>query len=71
MSCGRKVLSLTVITLGSVAAGVVNGVLGTGGGIILVFALNRALKSSANGSREVFHTTMAAILPISIISLFT
>ncbi len=71
MSRGSKALCLAGIVLGSIAAGVVNGVLGTGGGIILVFVLRRALKSSIKSSRDVFITTMAAILPISIISLFT
>ncbi len=52
-------------------AGFVNGMLGTGGGIILVFLLSRIMRKEAGyTSRDVFATVIAIILPMSAVSLF-
>ncbi len=58
--------SLIFLALSALAAGLVNGFLGTGGGIILVFALSR-LKLS---ERDRFATVIAVILPLSLVSTF-
>ena len=49
-------------------AGVVNGFLGTGGGIILMLALSMIPKSDGDTSRDRFATVIAVILPLSLIS---
>ncbi len=59
---------LNVVFLSAAAffAGIVNGFLGTGGGIILVFALGRLTKLAP---RDMFATVIAVILPLSALSL--
>ena len=57
---------LILLALASAAAGFVNGFLGTGGGIILIFALGLA----GIDERDKFATTIAAILPMTLISAF-
>lgn len=59
-----------VIFIGLLAllAGVVNGFLGTGGGIVLMFALSLLPKGDENAARDRFATVIAVILPLSLIS---
>ncbi|MBE6574054.1 MAG: sulfite exporter TauE/SafE family protein [Ruminococcaceae bacterium] len=47
-------------------AGFLNGLLGTGGGIIIIFALSRINKN--NDPKDNFATAIAAILPMSVVS---
>ncbi len=56
-----KILSV-VIPFG---AGIVNGLLGTGGGILLLFVLRR--KAAA---QDAFATALACILPLSVLSVW-
>ena len=51
----------------SFVAGGINGFLGTGGGIIFVYMLSLLTK---NDKKDNFATTLCAVIPISIISLF-
>ncbi|MBQ7820664.1 MAG: sulfite exporter TauE/SafE family protein [Clostridia bacterium] len=66
----KKGIYDTVLTLaGGVAAGFVNGMLGTGGGIILVFLLGYLMKRERGyNTRDVFATVIASILPMSLVS---
>ena len=52
----------------AILAGVVNGFLGTGGGIILMFALALLPKTDENAVRDRFAALIAVILPLSLIS---
>lgn len=56
------------IGLAGAAAGIVNGLFGAGGGLVLVplLTMTAALKEG-----EVFPTSVAIILPITIVSLLT
>lgn len=57
----------TVLLAGAAfAAGTVNGFLGTGGGIVLMFALSAAVPDM--NVRDRFATLIAVILPLSLIS---
>ena len=60
-----------LIAVGATAAGALNGLLGTGGGIILtfLFAYTGALTGIPPADR--FAASMATVLPISLISLTT
>ena len=49
-------------------AGLVNGLLGAGGGIIAVFALRAALDQSEAEARDIFANALCVMLPISIVS---
>ena len=49
-------------------AGCVNGLLGTGGGIVLMFALSLVPATGENAARDRFATVIAVILPLSLIS---
>lgn len=64
--CG--ILALTVMLAG-LSSGYINGLFGTGGGIILVFALTRLMtRERGYCARDVFATVIAAILPMSAVS---
>lgn len=61
----------TVLALSGLAAGVVNGLLGAGSGVIIVFALQAVLGASLHDSRDIFANATAIILPISLFSSVT
>lgn len=64
---------LRLILLGALAltAGAVNGFLGTGGGIVLMFALSLIPASDDTAARDRFATVIAVILPLSFVSVLT
>ncbi len=62
----RTVLRLTVFGL---CAGIVNGLLGAGGGILIVFGLAPLLSHDPEGQRDVFANALAVMFPVSIVSM--
>lgn len=54
------------LSLGGAAAGLINGLLGTGGGIIIIFILSRVNKDG--DPKDNFASAIAAILPMSVVS---
>lgn len=58
------------LVLGGVISGFINGLLGAGGGIIIVFVLSRLLKNQAQ-ARDVFANALCVMLPISVVSCIT
>lgn len=58
---------LPILIAGTVA-GFINGLLGTGGGIVLVFALNYMLKGEK--SKDIYAFTLCVTLALSLVSLF-
>ena len=65
----RKTLFKTLLTAFlAVLAGIVNGFLGTGGGIVLMFALALLPTTDDNAVRDRFAAVIAVILPLSLIS---
>ena len=64
-----------LLILGGLGAGFLNGLLGAGGGILLVWVLGRILADSAQNSSElhrgVFANALATMLPISAVSAVT
>jgi uncharacterized membrane protein YfcA len=50
------------------AAGIVNGLLGTGGGIILVRGADKILPRECQDSRDVFANALCVMLPLSAVS---
>ena len=52
---------------GGVASGFINGLLGAGGGIIIVFILSRLLKEHSD-HRDIFANALCIMLPVSLLS---
>lgn len=59
---------MVLLGLLSLVAGGVNGFLGTGGGIILVYALGAL---TDNDKKDNFATTLCATIPMSLVSLIS
>ena len=65
---------LLMVGVGALAAGVVNGLLGAGGGILLVFALSSALGGLYEKGEELYKRrdlmaiSMCVMLPVSCVS---
>lgn len=64
-------LRMTLIGICAILAGAVNGFFGTGGGIVLVFALSLLPEDDRVTARDKFATVIAVILPLSLASAFT
>ena len=62
-----RIKSIWLFCLLSLLVGGINGFLGTGGGIILVYML-KALTD--NDEKDSFALTLCAIIPMSVVSLF-
>lgn len=60
--------NISFLTLSALAAGLINGLLGAGGGIVAVWALSRALSPHLTDKRDAFANALAIMLPISAIS---
>ena len=55
-----------ILATGGIAAGFVNGLLGTGGGIVLVFVLGMLMRDGAE--KDVFVLTLSVTLVLSAVS---
>ena len=62
----RSIIRLSSVGL---AAGLVNGLLGAGGGILIVFGLAPLLEHDEEGKRDVFANALAVMFPVSVVSL--
>ena len=60
-----RILPILLIGLG---AGLLNGLLGAGGGILIVFGLKRLLGERLADPRSVFASAIAVMLPLSLVS---
>ena len=67
-ACQSKLGLTTVTLLSGIAAGVLNGFLGSGGGIILIFIMNVLLPNE--DPRDTFATAVISILPMSAVSAY-
>ena len=56
-----------LLTIGGVVSGFINGLLGAGGGIIIVFILSKLKKANAE-PRDIFANALCVMLPISAVS---
>ncbi len=68
-SLGISKNKLPLLILGGVLTGLLNGLLGAGGGIACVFILKKVLADTEADSRDVFANTIAVILPLCAFSL--
>lgn len=64
----NNISKMALLVLFSLLAGAINGFLGTGGGIVLVYALGAI---TDNDKKDNFATTLCAIIPMSLVSLIS
>ena len=57
-----------LLSLAGTSAGLANGLLGAGGGIIVTYALARLLREQNASARDVFANVVAAMLPMTTVS---
>lgn len=62
-------LSLALAGIG-LGAGFLNGLLGAGGGILIVFGLRRIFKNKVADGRCFYATALSVMLPLSLLSAF-
>ena len=67
----RTIPSLLLIIAGTLAAGTVNGLLGTGGGIILTYIFAYTSRYHGMSPADRFAASMMVTIPTSLISLTT
>lgn len=60
---------LPLLIGGGLAVGLLNGLLGAGGGIIAVFVLGKVLKDTEADGKDIFANTVAIIVPLCAFSL--
>ncbi len=69
----KKILNdrgvLIKLVLAGLLAGLVNGLLGAGGGIVVVVALTRLLGNRLKDKNDAFATALCVMLPISLLSV--
>ena len=61
--------SLIRLILTGFGAGVANGLLGAGGGILTVYGMSPLAEKNGIGGRDVFANALCVMMPISIVSL--
>ena len=57
------------LSLAGLLAGTVNGLLGAGGGIIIIYALNKIIGEKDLDKNGAFATALCIMLPISVLSV--
>ena len=57
-----------LLLMGGLAAGFLNGLLGAGGGIVIVWILEQVLRDVTRDARDVFANALAVMLPVSAMS---
>lgn len=66
---GTSWKKLAALSLGGIAAGFFNGLLGAGGGIILVLTFSSQISNDEEGARSVFANALCVMLPLSLVTL--
>ena len=64
----KTVIRLSLIGL---AAGFLNGLLGAGGGIIIVFGMMPLISRETGSARDIFANALAVMLPVSFVSVIS
>lgn len=64
----KTVKNISFLTFSALIAGLINGLLGAGGGIVAVWALSRTLSPCLTDRRDAFANALIIMLPISAIS---
>lgn len=62
---------IATVTLGGLLAGLCNGLLGAGGGIVVVLAFSAALPRDEDSRRSLYANALCVMLPLSLLTLAT
>jgi uncharacterized membrane protein YfcA len=65
---GKKV---AIVAIGGLLAGLCNGLLGAGGGIVVVLALSAALPDDEDSRQSLYANALCVMLPLSLLTLAT
>ena len=65
---GKKV---AIVAIGGFIAGLCNGLLGAGGGIVIVLALSAALPDDEDSRQSLYANALCVMLPLSLLTLST
>ncbi len=67
----KKHITLLLLFISGCLAGIINGFIGSGGGVILIFAMTLLVAIPSGGETKVrFATAVASILPMCAVSVF-
>jgi len=64
----KSTIDLLLLCGGGFLAGVANGLLGAGGGVIIIFALTRLLSGENLDKRDIFANALCVIFVLSLVS---
>ena len=62
---------VAVVAIGGLLAGLCNGLLGAGGGIVVVLALSAALPDDEDSRQSLYANALCVMLPLSLLTLAT
>lgn len=65
----KNLKNVALLGLSGLGAGLVNGLLGAGGGIVAVWGLGRVLSSHMTDRRDAFANALLVMLPLTAVSL--
>ena len=65
---GKKV---AIVAIGGLLAGLCNGLLGAGGGIVVVLALSAALPDDEDSRQSLYANALCVMMPLSLLTLAT
>ena len=68
LSCSRGYGFILIALVAGILAGILNGFLGSGGGIIIVFVMGLLLPQ--RDPKDIFATAVLSVLPMSIVSTY-
>ena len=66
----RSAKNVLLLLLGGLLAGICNGLLGAGGGIVLVLIFSRLLPKEEESLRSVYANALLVMLPLSCVTLY-
>lgn len=65
----KNIKNVALLGLSGLGAGLVNGLLGAGGGIVAVWGLGRVLSAHMTDRRDAFANALLIMLPLTAVSL--
>ena len=67
---GKSAKNIMILLIGGFLAGLCNGLLGAGGGIVLVLVFAKLLPKNDESSRSIYANALLVMLPLSCLTLY-